>query len=158
MYTLLKLLDDLNISYKKYEHPALFTVDEAEKIDATIPGLHCKNLFLKDKKGKYFLFSTLAKKEIDIKLLRSKIGCAGLSFASADRLKEILDLSPGSVCPFGLMNDKDNKVTMVLDKDLVGQDIVNFHPLINTATIGLSSDDLLKFIEYTSNDFMEVEL
>lgn len=158
MEKLLALLNDLNIPFLRYDHPALHTVEEAREYDAKMEGTHCKNLFLKDKKGQYFLFSTEAEKQIDTKILRKKIGCNHLSFASAERLDEVLKLKPGSVCPFGIINDEEKKVKVILDKDIMGKEKVNFHPLKNTATVTISSDDLLKFINHVGNEYMEVEL
>ena len=158
MEQLLQLLKDLGIDYKRCDHPAVFTVEESRQHDINMEGSHCKNFFLKDKKGKYFLFSTLAEKKIDMNVLQKKIGCKRLSFASPQRLDEVLDLTPGSVSPFGIMNDRHALVTVVLDKEIIDQGIVNFHPLKNTATITVASDDLIKFIEHVGNYYMKVEI
>ena len=139
-------LDGLGITYKFYEHEAVFTVEEAEKIDADIPGTHCRNLFLRDKKKKNFLVVLPNEVDVDMKKLPPLIGSDRLSFGSADRLWQYLGVRPGSVCPFSIINDRDKEVKIVLDESMMKADIVNYHPLLNTMTLGLAPDDLLKFI------------
>ncbi|MCT4575267.1 MAG: prolyl-tRNA synthetase associated domain-containing protein [Alphaproteobacteria bacterium] len=152
------LLKELNIEHDKYEHEALHTIEDVKKCEKTFDGLFCKNMFLKDKKGEYFLFCTPAEKAINQNTLQKQIGSKRLSFASADRLKEVLDLTPGSVCPFGIMNDDNNLVKVVIDCELIGQEKILFHPMINTSTISISYDDLIKFITHCGNEHMVVEV
>jgi len=155
---LLDQLKALNIQYKLHEHEAVFTVAESEHVDAQIPGTHCRNLFLRDKKKKNFLLSLQNATEVDIKKLPEVIGSSRLSFGSADRLWEYLGVRPGSVCPFSIMNDTENQVEIFLDKSMMEAEIFNFHPLLNTMTVSLKPDDLLKFIETTGHKAHIVDL
>ncbi len=149
---LFKILQVLDISYKFYEHRAVFTVAESSAIDAEIPGIHCRNLFLRDKKKNNFLVVAAHETKIDLKGLSDDLGCGRLSFGSKARLWEYLGIRPGSVCPFTVINDIENKVQIVLDAAVMRGDIINCHPLDNTMTIGLSSKDLLKFLSYTGHE------
>jgi len=144
---LFKVLDSLDISYTTWEHPAVFTVEEAREQCSNIPGAHAKNLFFKDKKSRYFLVVTLADKPIRIKAVSKTIGAKTLSFASPERLREVLGVIPGSVTPFAAMNIKDQDVRVILDEDLMAESLLTFHPLVNTATTGISNTDLVRFLE-----------
>ena len=116
----------------------VFTVAESQAIKQEIPGGHSKNLFLKDKKGRLFLVVADAETRIDLKRLHEAIGASGrLSFGSAELLREMLGVEPGSVTPFALVNDRERRVTLVLDEALMRSEPVNFHPLVNSATTGL---------------------
>ena len=149
---LFKLLKDLEISYALHHHEATFTVEESDKLKADIPGTHCRNLYLRDKKKKNFLVVAANETAIDLKALQQKIECGRLSFGSADRLWAFLGIRPGSVCPFTVVNDQDHDVQVLLDADMMEADIVNYHPLDNTMTVGLTPSDLLKFFEYTGHE------
>lgn len=149
---LLAKLDSLDIVYRLYHHEAVFTVAESDKVDAQIDGTHCRNLFLRDKKKKNYLLVLQNATDVDIKKLPAIIGSDRLSFGSSDRLWEHLGVRPGSVCPFAIMNDTDHQVKILLDRSMMETDIVNYHPLLNTMTIGLKPDDLVKFIETTGHE------
>ncbi len=150
-------LNNLNISYIVHEHPAVFTVEEAQKFCSDIPGIHCKNLFLRNKKGnKHYLFTLEETKPADLKSLCKKIGETSLSFASPDRLYKYLGLTPGSVSPFGLINDENKEVVFLLDKDLTHSNTINFHPNINTATINLSFADFEIFLNWCENKVLYI--
>lgn len=144
---LLARLDEWEIAYKLYRHRAVFTVAESEEVDAQIPGTHCRNLFLRDKKKNNFLVVLQNATVVDIKKLPPLIGSDRLSFGSAERLWDFLGVRPGSVCPYAIINDTSQAVTICLDKSMMETDIVNFHPLLNTMTIGVAPVDLLRFIE-----------
>mgnify|MGYP001548469841 CR=1 FL=1 len=148
---LFDILQNLNISYELYHHEAVFTVAESEKIELDIPGTHCRNLFLRDKKKNMFLVVAPHERQIDLKKLPGLIDSGRLSFGSADRLWENLGVRPGSVCPFSIVNDTEHNVKIILDQCMMESEIVNYHPLLNTMTIGLSPQDLLKFIENTNH-------
>ena len=148
---LFKILQDLEIEYECHHHEAVFTVAESEKLDRDILGVHCRNLYLRDKKKKNFLVVAANETEVDMKTLQEKLGSGRLSFGSADRLWEFLGIRPGSVCPFTVINDKDHHVQVVLDAHMMKGEIVNYHPLDNTMTIGLSPDNLLKFFDHTGH-------
>ena len=143
---LFQRLNELNITHKTVHHEALFSVEQSQKIRGEIAGGHNKNLYLRDKKKLNWLVCTLEDKNIDLKILAEQIGSARLSFGSADRLWEFLGVKPGSVTAFALINDTNCEVNVVLDEDLLAHTQVNFHPLINTMTTTISSQDLLRFI------------
>jgi Ala-tRNA(Pro) deacylase len=140
-------LDELGIKYKVHQHPPVFTVAESEHVTAHIPGVHCRNLFIRDKAEKMFLVVVANEIRIDIKKLQALLGCGRRSFGAAERLWRTLGIRPGSVCPFAIINDKACAVTVILDKSMMGADIVNYHPMENHMTIGLTPGDLLKFVE-----------
>jgi Ala-tRNA(Pro) deacylase len=149
---LFRFLEDLGIETKTFEHDAVFTVAESRGIKQEIPGGHSKNLFVKDKKGRLFLIVAHSETRIDLKRLHETIGASGrLSFGSADLLRERLGVEPGSVTPFGVLNDRAGQVCVVLDAALMAHGRVNFHPLVNTATTGISGDDLVRFLRATGH-------
>ena len=142
---LFKYLDKLGIKYKIHEHPAVFTVEEADKIKEETPHiLHTKNLFLKDENNNFYLVSIYAYKRLDLKLLKEKLNAKKkLSFATAEQLKEHLNLTPGSVSIFGMIYAKS--VALIVDKQVWDAEIVGFHPNINTSTLELTHQGLEKF-------------
>ena len=159
MTDIYKVLKELNITFIEHEHPAVFTVSEAEKHKGHLDGMKLKNLFLRNKKGdRHFLFITPAMKEIDLKKLSQISGEKKLGFASPERLKQYLNLTPGSVGPFGLINDEKHEVIVFLDKEILNGEKLNFHPNRNTATVQISKADLLKFLKWTGNEMLEVEV
>ena len=150
---LFQLLDELQIAVTTVDHPPLFTVQESQALRGTIPGAHTKNLFLKDKKGRYFLLTVAEDAEVDLKSVHKVIGASGrVSFGSSERLMELLGVSPGSVTVFGLINDDDGAVTIVLDATLMENATINAHPLSNDATTSIARDDLLRFIRETGHE------
>ena len=155
---LLKELDRLGIDYKIHHHPAVFTVEESLSVTKHIPGAHCRNLYLRDRKKRNFLVVARNETEIDLKSLEKALECGRLSFGSADRLWQYLGVEPGSVCPFAVINDTDRTVRVVLDKSMMDHERVNFHPLKNTMTIGLSPEDLERFLEFTGHDSVVLDL
>ena len=144
--SLLDILNKKKINYKITEHPAFYTVNDSEKYKIKIMGMHSKNLFLKNKKNKFYLFSCYEHQKVDIKKLSKLLDLGNISFANETLLYEKLGVKPGSVTPFGLLNDLDKEVQFFLDKKLFENTIVNFHPLENTSTISLSSVDLVSFL------------
>lgn len=149
---LLALLADLDISYRLYHHQPVFTVEESLEIEREMPGAHCRNLFVRDKKGTMFLVVARNETAIDLKKLMTLLDCGRLSFGSADRLWTYLGVRPGSVCPFAVINDRNQQVRIVLDHSMMGYEIVNYHPMENHMTIGLSPDDLLTYIRHTGHE------
>jgi Ala-tRNA(Pro) deacylase len=146
------VLERLGIPYVRHDHPPVYTVEQAEKHWTDIRGFHCKNLFLRNKKGNHhYLVILEATKAADLKSLNQKLGEDRLSFASPERLKRFLGLEPGSVSIFGLINDRENHVQVVIDQDLKSAEAVNFHPNVNTATVGISFADFERFLTWTSN-------
>lgn len=155
---LFAVLDDLGIAHETIEHPAVFTVAESAHLRSLIEGGKSKNLFLKDKKGRLFLLTAEDEAEIDLKRQHEKLGAQGrLSFASADLLEEVWGVTPGSVTPFGAINDREGRVTVALDSGLLARGRVNFHPLQNTATTAVSADDLLRFLRATGHEPLIVD-
>ena len=148
---LFSFLDSLGIEHHTIKHPAFFTVEDGRDWHHKIPGVHCKNLFLKDKNGGLWLIVMQADKRADIGNTARRIGAPKLSFASPEILLEALGLTPGSVTPFALMNDTQNRVQVVLDEDMLAHDQVNYHPLHNEASTTLRSADLVTFIKATGH-------
>ncbi len=144
---LFERLNALGIEHETIEHPPVFTVDESREHTGHLPGGHCKNLFLKDKKGALWLVVTLEDRPINMKELRSKIGSNHLSFGKPELLLEILGVTPGSVTPFALINDPENMVNVVLDAQMMEFDILSYHPLKNDATTTIKPADLQTFIK-----------
>jgi len=156
---LLDRLDALGIRSETIEHEPVFTVAESRPIKAKIPGAHSKNLFVKDKKGRFFLISAKDETPIDLKRTHEAIGASGrLSFGSAEQLRDLLGVEPGSVTAFAVVNDTRGKVTMVLDANLMEHERVNFHPLVNSMTTGVSREDLVKFLRATGHDPLILKL
>jgi Ala-tRNA(Pro) deacylase len=150
---LLAFLDSLGVASETVEHPPLHTVEESRALRGPVPGGHSKNLLVKDKKGRLFLLTLGEDTPIDLKRVHEKIGASGrVSFGSAELLEEAWGVRPGAVTPFGAINDKAGRVTVVLDKELMAHDRVNFHPLVNTRTTGVSPDGLLKFLRATGHE------
>lgn len=143
---LLAFLEGLGIAHNTLDHPAVFRVGEGDDFKAGLPGGHSKNLFLKDAKDRLWLISALGETNIDLKRLHPVIGSARLSFGSAELMEETLGVVPGSVTAFALAHDADHRVTFVLDAALANSDPVNFHPLTNTATTGISQADFRRFL------------
>jgi Ala-tRNA(Pro) deacylase len=139
-------LDALGIATTTVEHAPLFTVEQSKALRGDLPGGHCKNLFLKDKKGALWLVVTLEDAAVDLKALPARIGAARISFGNAALLEEVLGVTPGSVTPFGLINDTAQRVTIVLDQAMMARDLLNYHPLVNDATTAIAPADLLAFI------------
>jgi Ala-tRNA(Pro) deacylase len=145
-------LDSLGIAHKTITHPPVFTVEEGRELRGTIAGAHTKNLFLRDKKGAVFLVVALENAAIELKSLHRLLGASGrFSFGSAELMRELIGVEPGSVTPFAVINDKTHRVTVVLDAAMMELEVLNYHPLVNTGTTTISRDGLLKFLEATGH-------
>jgi Ala-tRNA(Pro) deacylase len=152
-------LNELGIAFERYEHPAVFTVDEAEAHWDGIEATHCKNLFLRNQKGsRHYLVILVASKKADLRSVSDQLGDGKLSFGSPERLKRCLGLTPGSVSPFGLINDREHAVRVALDRDLQAASRVSFHPNINTATLTLTFGDFTRFLEACGNPVQYVRI
>lgn len=148
-----QVLNGLGIPYTRHEHPPVFTVEQAKQHWTDLSGAHCKNLFLRNKKGnRHYLVILLTSKQADLRLLNAKLNEDRLSFGSAERLEKYLGLTPGSVSPFGLINDRRKEVIVIVDRDLKQTDQVNFHPNINTVTLGIKTADFERFLASTGNE------
>jgi Ala-tRNA(Pro) deacylase len=155
----LDALDRLGIPYVRHEHPPVATVEEAEKHWAGLAGTHCKNLFLRNYKGNHhYLVIAPVTRGVDLRRLNAELGEDRLSFASPERLKRLLGVEPGSVSPFGLINDASREVRVVCDLALKSGDRLGFHPNVNTATLEISLADFEKFLAARGNPVRWLEL
>ena len=146
-------LAKLGIESETIEHPPLFTVEESQRLRGAISGAHCKNLFVKDKKSRLFLLALEEQAQVDLKRVHELIGAQGrVSFGQAELLMQVWGVAPGSVTPFGAINDREGRVTVVLEKAMMAHERVNFHPLINTRTTGLKGADLVTFLRATGHE------
>lgn len=145
------LFDTLGIPYQTEEHEAVFTVEESQCVKSRLPGGHTKNLFLKDKSGQFVLISAISSTPIKLNKLHPHIGTKRLSFGKEPDLFEQLGVRPGSVTVFSVINDATSSVKLILDKALFDHDSVWFHPLRNTASTRIASQDLLAFSEETGH-------
>jgi len=151
---LLALLDTLAIPYQKFDHPAVFTCEESEKLDLHMPGAHTKQLLLKAKKKEiYVLAIVMHDKRVDTKALAKEFGAQSFSFVSPEILMQKLGVTPGSVTPFGLVLDTDKTINVIIDEDAweIGQ--FCFHPMKNTATLVIDTSGFETFLKYTGHDF-----
>ena len=149
---LFRYLDSLGIAHKTVQHPPVFTVEQARSLRGELPGAHTKNLFLRDKKYDLYLVVAPEDAAIELKSLHRRLGATGrFSFGASDLLREVWGVEPGSVTPFGAINDKEARVTVVLDSEMMAHQTLNFHPLDNTMTTTIARDDLVKFLESTGH-------
>ena len=156
---LLQFLDHLSISYEFHEHKAVYTSEQARQLIPKLPGVPAKNLFLRDKKGnQHFLLTLEDTKAVDLKSLAAKLGISKLSLASPERLMEILGIEPGAVSLLALVNDVANKVRLLADREVWQADQLQCHPLVNTATLVISHQDIIKFLELTGHTGNWVEI
>ena len=143
---LLQLLRGKSINFQIHQHEPLFTVEDSENLRGEIDGSHSKNLFLKNKKNSFFLLSCDENAKVDLKKFSLSINAKNLSFANEKYLEKYLGIKPGSVSPFALLNDKENIVEFYLDEKITKSEIINFHPLVNTTTISIKTNDFINFI------------
>lgn len=148
----------LGIKVTTHHHAPAFTVEQGNEVWGAIPGIHCKNLFLKDAKGRLWLAVAPGERRVDLKTLPARLGSARLSFGSAELLQAVLGVTPGSVTPFALINDPALKVTPVLDAWMMSQDLLNFHPLRNDMTTTIATPDFRRFLAATGHAAVVVAL
>jgi Ala-tRNA(Pro) deacylase len=148
---LFEVLAKLGIESTTLDHQPVMTVAESEHVTGHLPGVHTKNLFLRDEKRTLFLVTVPWERQIRINQLHKVLGCKRLSFGSPDLLMEVLGVPPGSVTALAAINDTERRVTVVLDKWLAEQELVNCHPLTNTATTTLKTGDLIRFLVETGH-------
>ncbi len=142
---LIELLKKEKYNIEVHQHEALFTVEDSKKLRGKISGSHSKNLFLKNKKNEFFLMSCEEADIINLKKISKLLNLGNVSFGKEEYLDQYLKIKPGSVSPFALLNDKDEKVNFYLEQTLYKSKFINFHPLINTLTITIET---IKFIEF----------
>jgi Ala-tRNA(Pro) deacylase len=146
-------LDRLDIGHSTVSHPPLFTVEQSRGLRGQIPGGHTKNLFLKDKRDAFYLVVALEHAEVELKGLHRLLGASGrFSFGSAEAMRQLLGVEPGSVTPFAVMNDTTSRVTVVLDVTMLDHEILNYHPLVNTMTTSISRTGLMKFLKASGHE------
>ncbi|MGD9044102.1 MAG: prolyl-tRNA synthetase associated domain-containing protein [Desulfobacterales bacterium] len=159
MVDLYQILAEHQIEYERYDHPAVYTVEDVKRLVPSLPAVKTKNLFLRDHKGKrHFLVIVPAEKRVHIKALHAVIGSSRLSFGSARRLKKYLGVDPGAVTIFGLINDPDHEVELILDESLWAHETFQFHPLVNTRTLVISRANLERFLTITGHEVKTLDV
>ena len=155
-----ELLDELEIPYLRVDHEAAATVDDCHEVDEALRIHICKNLFLCNRqKTDFYLLMMPGLKKFKTKELSSQLGTARLSFAEAEYMEEFLNITPGSVSVMGLMNDKENRVRLLIDQELLQDEFVGCHPCVNTASLKIRMKDILeKFLPHVGHDYTAVEL
>ena len=154
-----QFLADNHVEYERHDHPPVYTVADVERLVPPLPAAKTKNLFLRDKKGKrHFLVVVPAQKRVDIKALGAVIGAGRLSFGSADRLKRYLGVDPGSVTILAIIRDPDHAVEVIFDEILWQEEAFQFHPLINTSTLVISRDNLLRFLDAAGYEIRSLDV
>ena len=149
---------ELGIAHRTYTHPPVFTVEEAKALRGTLPGGHCKSLFLKDKKAGLWLVVALEECRVDLKRLADALGAPRFSFGSAELLLEVLGIRTGSVTPFAAINDGARRVTVILQREMLDHDPLNYHPLENDRTTAVAPGDLVRFLEACGHASRIVEI
>ena len=155
---LLEFLDAQKITYQRVEHPPVYTCEEAERLRPKLPAVSTKNLFLRDRRGTFYLLMTACEKKLDLKRVQNLIGASKLHFASKEMLSELLNLTRGSVTVLGLINDTDHRVQLWIDAEIWRQDNFLCHPLVNTDTLLLSKSSLERFFELTGHGFNLIDM
>ena len=154
-------LDTHDIPYERYEHPPVYTCEEANRLCPDMPScaIKTKNLFLRDKSGKrHFLVTVADEKRVDIKALGALLNVSKLSFASPARLDTYLGLEPGSVTILGVLNDTAHAVEVVLDTLVWRAEAIRCHPLINTSTLVLARDDIARLLDITGHTIRVLDI
>jgi Ala-tRNA(Pro) deacylase len=156
--TLFAYLDALGIAHSTVTHPPLFTVEDSKALRGKLPGAHIKNLFLRDRKEKMWLLAALEDRPLDLKKLADGLGANRLSFGSAERLLRHLGVQPGAVTLLAAINERAGAVQVVLDAGLAEHALINCHPLVNTKTTALGTQDLLRFLSATGHEAKWLDL
>lgn len=153
-------LDNLGIEYKRADHPAAETMEACLEIEKVLGVEICKNLFLRNRqKTEFYLLMMPGSKPFKTKDITKQLGCARLSFAEAEFMEEFLDITPGSVSVLGLMNDKENRVSLIIDKDILEGEYIGCHPCINTSSLAIKTEDILnKFLPAVGHTATTVEM
>jgi Ala-tRNA(Pro) deacylase len=156
---LLQLLDELGISFRHFNHPAVFTTADVALLPERLPGADTKNLFLRDeKRRRYVLVCVRAETRVDLKQLGKVLGMKGLTFASPEDLEQMLGVVPGSVCLFGLVNDTEGRVEGFIDSSIDRAGEMQNHPLVNTETVVLRVEDMLTFCSYVRHELTLIDI
>jgi Ala-tRNA(Pro) deacylase len=156
---LLQLLDELGISFRHFNHPAVFTTADVALLPERLPGADTKNLFLRDeKRRRYVLVCVRAETRVDLKQLGKVLGMKGLTFASPEDLEQMLGVVPGSVCLFGLANDTEGRVEGFIDSSIDRTGEMQNHPLVNTETVVLGVEDMLTFCSHMRHELTPIDI
>jgi Ala-tRNA(Pro) deacylase len=156
---LYEILKKLGISFEYYQHPPAPTIEEAKKYWKDLVATHCKNLFFRNHKGnRHYLVILEHTRLLDIHDLEKRLKQGKISFASEQRMEKYLGIKPGSVSPFGLINDREHHVHVFLDKKLLESQKISFHPNINTASIVIAFNDFIKYLQWTKNSYEFIQL
>lgn len=157
--SLLRALSDLEIEHRLFHHPAVFTTEDVALLPERLPGVDTKNLFLRDeKRSRYILVCVRAETRVNLKELGRNLGLKGLTFGSAEDMLQMLGLTPGSVCLFGLINDVDGRVVGYLDASIDGASDMQNHPMINTATVVLTASDMERFCSHVGHPLERIRV
>lgn len=152
-------LDFVGVEYSLHHHIPVFTVAEAQAVSGAIPGAHCRNLFLRDKKEMMYLLTLRDHTPVDLKKLAGVLGVSGrLSFGSPERLWTYLGVKPGSVTPLAILNDTQGRVKLLLERGMLQEPLVNFHPLDNSMTVGMAPSALLKLLELEKIAYVALDM
>lgn len=146
-----QFLNDHGFVYQRIEHPPVYTCEQADRYRPDVPGVSTKNLFLRDKKRRFYLVMTACEKKLDLKKLGQALNAHKLHFGSPESLMELLHLTPGSVTVLGLVNDQRHQVELWIDETIWGDEYFLCHPLVNTATLVLTKADLIRFFDLTAH-------
>jgi len=147
-----QFLAEHGIEYDRHDHPPVFTCEEADRLVPSLPAAKTKNLFLRDRKGRrHFLVVVAYEKVVDLKALSSCLAVSKLSLASPERLRKYLGVDPGSVTILGLLNDSNGEVEVVVDEDLWSSEALRCHPLVNTSTLVMSTENIGRFLAITGH-------
>jgi Ala-tRNA(Pro) deacylase len=157
--SVINLLTELQIEHSHFTHPPVFSTTDVVALTEKIPGSDTKNLFLRDeKRTRYILVCVRAETRVNLKELGKLLGMKGLSFGSPEDMLEFLGITPGSVCLFSLMNDRENRVTGFIDATLAPEEEMQNHPLENTATIVIKAGDLERFCAHVNHPLQRIEI
>ena len=152
-------LKDLNISFDYYGHPPAPTIEDARKYWKDIEATHCKNLFFRNHKGnRHYLVIIEHSRDLSIRDLEKRLKQGKLTFASDQRMYKYLGLMPGSVSPFGLINDATKHIHLFLDENLENSRRISFHPCVNSASIVILYEDFKNFLKWTGNSYEYLKL
>jgi len=143
---LLHFLDALGVAYTRFEHPPVFTCEEAARLRPALAGVETKNLFLCDEKQNFYLMMTACEKRLDLKRLARDLGISRLKFGTQEHLLAVLGLTPGAVTVLALVNDPAGRVTLLVDADYWPSPAYLCHPLVNSATLVVTHESLLNFL------------
>jgi len=159
MEAFFQFLKDNQISYTRHDHPAVYTVEEADRLVPELSAAKTKNLFLRDAKGqRHFLVVVPGHKQVDLKTLKDRMGIKRISFVSPERLKKHLGIEPGAVSILALYNDRPHNVEVFVDQELWASESFQCHPLVNTATLEITRENLVRFLEITGHEMKTIEV